>query len=335
LLSELVARLPARVISSPRGKGVFPETHPAYLGVSGHGGHERLSSFLKSNPVDTLLILGTRLHELTSYWDSSFSPCKRIVHVDCRAGALGDGFLDVPTLGIQAEIGEFLQDLLVHVNGTPQSLPAQESGSFVEYRPEGEGPGIHPADLMEMVQLEVVEGRDIPVMAEAGFAWSWAAHCLRFDSPRFRVSTTWGSMGHFSAGVLGAALATQKPAVSLVGDGAMLMQNEVSTAVAYDAPAKWLVLNNRGYGTIHHGLAASGLSPMELDIPRVHFADWATAQGATGLAVATKDDLRLALRDAIASPGPVVIDAHVDSSVRPPFGRRIECLVSNYGTWRT
>jgi acetolactate synthase-1/2/3 large subunit len=135
--------------------------------------------------------------------------------------------------------------------------------------------------------------------------------------------------------VLGAALATQKPVVSLVGDGAMLMQSEVSTAVAYRAPAKWLVLNDRGYGTIRHGLAASGFPPMQLDIPRVVFSDWAMAQGATGFAAATKDDLRLALRDAIATPGPVVIDAHVDSSVRPPFGRRIECLVSNYDSWRT
>ena len=42
----------------------------------------------------------------------------------------------------------------------------------------------------------------------------------------------------------GAALASGKPAVAIVGDGSMLMNNELHTAVKYGVPAIWIVLND-------------------------------------------------------------------------------------------
>ncbi|HMA95259.1 MAG TPA: thiamine pyrophosphate-binding protein, partial [Polyangiaceae bacterium] len=86
-LRELVSRLDARVISSPRSKGTFPEDDPAYLGVTGHGGHERVLRYMQETGVDTMLILGTRLHELTSFRDRRFSPRRTVIHVDCDRSA--------------------------------------------------------------------------------------------------------------------------------------------------------------------------------------------------------------------------------------------------------
>lgn len=334
-LRELVARTGARVISSPRAKGIFPETDPAYLGVSGHGGHDKVQAFLESPGVDTLLILGTRLHELTSFWDARFSPRKTVVHVDRDPAALVNDFLDVPQMAVQADIESFLTDLLEHLPAAPKSARPQQNGPLTEYYPAGSGAGIHPAELMAVVQREIVECCDIPVMAEGGMAWAWGPHCLRFDTPRFRVSTTWGSMGHFSAGVVGAALAAGRPALCLVGDGSILMQSEVSTAVAHKADAKWLVINDGGYGTIRHGLASIKLPPMAIDIPRVRFDLWAEAQGAKGLRASTPAELAQALQQAMAIPGPVVIDAEVDRAVAPPIGRRNVSLGSGEESWRT
>ena len=63
-------------------------------------------------------------------------------------------------------------------------------------------------------------------------------------------------MGQATAGVLGAAIGRGGKAVAVVGDGAMLMNSEVSTAVQYRVPAVWVVLNDAGYGMIAHGMRA-------------------------------------------------------------------------------
>jgi len=86
-------------------------------------------------------------------------------------------------------------------------------------------------------------------------------------------------MGHAAAGVVGAALATGRPAVAVVGDGALLMTNEINSAVKFGAPAVWVVLNDGRYGMCAQGMDALGLSA-DAEIPQVDFVAFARAQGA-------------------------------------------------------
>ena len=86
-------------------------------------------------------------------------------------------------------------------------------------------------------------------------------------------------MGHAAAGVVGAALATGRRAVAVVGDGALLMTNEINSAVKFGARAVWVVLNDGRYGMCAQGMEALGLSA-DAEIPQVDFAAFARAQGA-------------------------------------------------------
>jgi acetolactate synthase-1/2/3 large subunit len=65
-IRRLVERLGARVMCSPRGKGIFPEDHPRFLGVTGVGGHTRVDELLTAERPAYTLVLGTRLGESTS-----------------------------------------------------------------------------------------------------------------------------------------------------------------------------------------------------------------------------------------------------------------------------
>ena len=85
-------------------------------------------------------------------------------------------------------------------------------------------------------------------------------------------------MGHFATGVVGAAIAGGRTAVAIVGDGAMLMSNEVSTAVKTGAPAVWIVLNDSRYNMCEQGMAVLGLQA-DARIPPVDFAMFAQALG--------------------------------------------------------
>ena len=57
------------VMTSPKGKGVFPETDALSLGVLGFGGHERAERYLQSGAIDLLLVVGSSLNEfVTNAW---------------------------------------------------------------------------------------------------------------------------------------------------------------------------------------------------------------------------------------------------------------------------
>jgi acetolactate synthase-1/2/3 large subunit len=176
---------------------------------------------------------------------------------------------------------------------------------------------------MDAIQRVVIDGHDARVMTEAGNSFLLGTHCLRFRSPnRYRVSSGFGSMGHAVAGVIGAALAGDRKAVAVVGDGAMLMQSEISTAVQYGIGAAWVVLNDSRYGMIENGMRAQGFRPVETDMPGADFVTIARGMGADGVRVTSEDELDAALEAAMAADGPFVVDVQIDRrEAMPPMGR--------------
>jgi acetolactate synthase-1/2/3 large subunit len=143
---------------------------------------------------------------------------------------------------------------------------------------------------------------------------------------------SWGfaSMCFGMAGVLGARLAApDTPAVAVVGDGGFLMlPSVVASAVEYGLPAVWLVWNNGGYISIRDQqrgyfgagreiatsfrYAATG-GPYSAD-----YAAMARSMGAQGLRVEAPGDLGSALKTALDSGLPTVIDVPVQADAAQP-----------------
>ncbi len=120
---------------------------------------------------------------------------------------------------------------------------------------------------------------------------------------------------------MGAAHATGRRSVAIVGDGAMLMNNEINTAVALRAPATWIVLNDARYNMCEQGMASLGLRA-DASIPPVDFAMLARAMGATGAVAASEADLETALSAAMAADGPSILDVRIDPvAIAPAMGR--------------
>lgn len=328
LVRALVDAIDARVMCSPRAKGIFPETDPRFLGVTGFGGHPRLCERLARLRPATTLVLGSRLGEFTSFWDERLVGDSTLVHVDVDPHVFGAAYPAATTMGVPVEVGRFTGALL---DALPPRMPAHPRRRHPSTAPrvvgdDAAGP-VRPSALMRALQHVVVEGSDAPVLAEAGNAFVWATHALRFGEPgRFRTSMAFGSMGHFAAGVVGVALARSGPAIGVIGDGSMLMSHEVSTAVATCAPAIWVVLNDARYGLVADGMQGLGHHPHGLDFPRADFAAIARAQGATGIRVETESQLDEALREALAASGPVVVDVIIDPTEKAPFGARNRSL---------
>jgi acetolactate synthase I/II/III large subunit len=318
------ARVP--VMATGRAKGIFPEDDPAYLGVTGVAGHDSVRAHLDRHPPEYTLVLGTRLGDSSTGYDRAYVPRSGFLHVDVDPSVPGAAYPDVPTTAVRCEVGPFCDRLaeLFEADGT--AGPALDCGArpFEEApaTPRSTGP-VHPRDVMDAVQRVFVD-RGVPVMAETGNALAWAVNGLRFNEPgRWRTcSGLVASMGHFATGVVGAALASGRSAVAIAGDGAMLMANEVSTAVHEGAPAIWVVLNDSRYNMCAQGVRALGLPEVDCAMPETDFAALARALGARGLAVRDATELVPALTAARDGHGPVVVDVRIDPGPLAPAGGR-------------
>jgi acetolactate synthase-1/2/3 large subunit len=114
--------------------------------------------------------------------------------------------------------------------------------------------------------------------------------------------------------------------VAIVGDGAMMMMNEINTASAYGIDAVWIVLNDARYGMIAQGMESIGWTPFEVDFPRADFVPLARALGAQALSVRSERECESALRTAMAARGPFVLDVWIDPDELAPAGRRNQSL---------
>jgi acetolactate synthase-1/2/3 large subunit len=324
----LAERTGARVMCTPRGKGVMPERHPLYLGVTGLGGHSAVNDYVSRARPARVLVLGSRLGEMSSFWSPELAPDGGFVHVDLEPEAFGTAYPDVPTLAVQAEIGAFLRDLLVALPAEPVNDVAEKSEPTLPAPLSAlEDAAVRPSYLMQVIQREIVEGSSAIVITEAGNSFSLGSHYLHFPDPnRYRVSTGFGSMGQATAGVLGAAMARSNKAFAIVGDGAMLMLNEINTAANYGIGAVWIVLNDARYGMIEQGMQSVGWQPFETDFPRADFVAIARAMGGDGIRVENESDIAAALQAGLSSLGPFVIDVIIDPTEVAPSVQRNKSL---------
>jgi acetolactate synthase-1/2/3 large subunit len=124
-------------------------------------------------------------------------------------------------------------------------------------------------------------------------------------------------MGAAVGAALGAKLAhPDRIVIAEVGDGAFGATNSaIATAVEYDINAIWVVMNNFGYSSINVYQAKHGLGNLGTSFQRTNgaaynpnFAKLAEAYGALGIRVEAPADLRPALKHAIRSERPAVVE---------------------------
>ena len=142
------------------------------------------------------------------------------------------------------------------------------------------GGPVRPEALMAAIQEIVIDRHDAIVLAESGNSFTWANHYLRFnEAGRYRVSTNVGSMGHAGRRRRGRGAGAWRKAVAIIGDGAMLMNSEVNTAVKFDSAGHVDRAQRRPLQHVRAGDARALGSPADAGIPEVDFAMLARALG--------------------------------------------------------
>jgi acetolactate synthase I/II/III large subunit len=169
------AQLP--VIGSPRAKGIFAEDHPLYVGTSGAGGHATVRDLFVHHRPSTVLVIGTRLGEVTSFLVDANTPSRDWIHVDIDPRAFGAAFPGVPGLAITCDARAFVRALHARADATGWLAARPPSkhisiGRPARIEPRNEG-DVRPSVLMQALQEHVVDKTDAIVMSESGNSFTW------------------------------------------------------------------------------------------------------------------------------------------------------------------
>jgi acetolactate synthase-1/2/3 large subunit len=317
-LVEFAERVQWPVVTTPKGKGVFPEDHPLSLGVFGMGGHTSAYEYLEKG-VDTLLAVGTSLNELsTDGWSGIFSPEKHFIHVDIDERQLGRAY--AYTLGVVASAEQFFAEMTERLPQAPERIYGPVRRHVL---PLGTGAGLPLHRALGEVQAALPA--DAIFTVDSGEHFVFATHFLKLTAPdSYIVMTGLGSMGQSIPAAVGAQLAHPDRVVAAIcGDGCFAMNAfELQTAVNAKLPLVVFVINDGRLGMVEIGASTVyGRTPRyptgPLNVPQL-----AAALGAQAVVAEDFGDIRDAGLMALRKRGPVVVDVRIDSTIRIPKRER-------------
>jgi pyruvate dehydrogenase (quinone) len=167
---------------------------------------------------------------------------------------------------------------------------------------------------------------DAIVTCDSGTVATWFARQIKaHDDQMFSLSGTLASMANGLPYAIAAQVAyPQRQVVAFVGDGGFsMLMGELATAVKYRLPIKIVIVKNNSLGQIRwEQMAFLGNPEYGCDLQPIDFAAFARACGATGFTVEDPAECSAALKQALATPGPVVVEAVVDPNT-PPLPAKI------------
>jgi acetolactate synthase I/II/III large subunit len=327
LVRMLAERLQCPVMTTPKAKGVFSETHPLSLGVFGWGGHPSASEYLTAG-VDVLFVIGSGLGETaTDSWSTKLSASEHFIQLDIEAQRIGRNY--AVTLAMVDTVESAIPKLLRALEHEPSmvgrpracrtfGVRRQQTGAEVPVGPENK---ISPQRALWELQ------RALPATTlyttDIGSHMFFALHHLEVQSPRgFMIMFGLGSMASGIGSSLGVKVGNPDvPVVSVCGDGCFQMGlGDVATAAQEGISMIFAVLNDERYGLVEignnavYGRTPSFATPMDV---------CALAEGVGAAAVVIEkpgDILNLDLLK-LANNRPLVLDIRIDREVRLQSGR--------------
>ncbi|MFW9935337.1 MAG: thiamine pyrophosphate-binding protein [Candidatus Thorarchaeota archaeon] len=327
-LVALAEHLSAGVTMSPAARGAIPEDHPLAIEPGLQCGA------YAQNCADLVLLVGGRLGDL-DFWGKppGWKPPEKqkLIQIDIESEMIGvNREVDLALVG---DAKNTLQFLLSEVKRRSEpKIPSaileqcQTSRnafyqSQLKIASEDTEP-IHPLRLVKEVRdffnrtaISCIDGGNINL---------WTLHLNRIYEPRTHLCAS--DSGHLGAGLpyaIGAKITHPDRQVYLIsGDGSFMFNiQELETAVRHNAPMIAIIANDRRFGMIagvQHLLFENRY--YQVDFTDVRYDKVAQAMGCHGERVTKAKEIRPALKRAVKSKLPAVIDVIIDrdANLNPP-----------------
>jgi len=329
----LAETLRAPVCSTLLGKGVFPETHPLSLGMTGMHGTAYANKAMCA--CDLLLNIGSRFDDRILGDPSKFVKDAVVVHIDIDPAEIRK--MIVPMLECVGDAREITAELNRHVPPLEtlewlETLESWRNRYPLKYRKSG---GLKMQHVID--ELYKMTGGRAVVVTDVGQHQMWAAQFYKTDAPwNFLSSGGAGTMGFGLPGAIGAQLSRpDELVVAVVGDGGFQMTMcELATAALHKVPIKIIVLNNHYLGMVRQWqelFYEDRTSGVDLE-GNPDFVKLAESFGIRAWNLKRGGDVRKILQRALEyNDGPCLINAEVEKTdnVFPmvPAGKPLEEMI--------
>ncbi len=319
-LAAIAELLGSPVATTYNGKSAFREDHPLALGMMGRYGQPVANSVIRE--ADTILVAGSRLAPNDTNSERLIDPGRqKLIQIDIEPRNAGWSYpVEVSLIGDAKAV---LKQLLQMGGEGLQRKDRQAPPAQLEQRKRAEkffdSPALHSDAVPIMPQRlvndlnEALDPETI-VTLDAGSNRVWMAHYFKTRAPgTLFVPGGLAGMGWGAPAAVGAKFVyPDRPVVSVSGDGGFSMSvHVIATAVQYELPVVFVVMNNSALSMIATG-DLGGDSPAAFN--DTDFAAIARGFGAEGLRVRNPAEIADAVREALKRGRPAVIDVITDGA---------------------
>jgi oxalyl-CoA decarboxylase len=314
-IKEFVESTGAPFLPMSMAKGLLPDDHSQSAATA---------RSLALRRADVVLLVGARLNWLLGHGDApQWNPDAKFIQIDIEASEMDSNQpIAAPLVG---DIGSVMQALV------ERSKPGQISTS-ARWREElaakaaqnvakmtdrlASSRMAHPMKFLGALQAirDVLHDNSrVCLVNEGANALDLARNTIGMYRPRRRLdSGTWGVMGIGMGYAIAAAVETGEPVVAIEGDSAFGFSGmELETICRYKLPIVTVILNNGG---VYRGDDISGSTDPAPTSLEAHHEYMIKAFGGTGYRAETPEDVAAALREALATGRPALIDCLIDPS---------------------
>jgi acetolactate synthase-1/2/3 large subunit len=313
-LTRLAEHLNAPTITTGEGKGAIIENHPLALGDPNFGTNPALAQ------ADVILVIGSRFYLRRSQWTPQ--PEQKIVQIDIDPAEVARNY--PVEMGIVADAGSAIVSLLEELPEATKSQWQMAELKEIKMKIMTKLEEVAPLQLslIRVIRDELKDGILIPGVTNMGY---WCNLAYPVLQPRsYLTSSYFATLGYAFPTALGAKIGNpERPVVALCGDGGFLYAApELATAVQEGINVVTLVFVDEALGAclrIQQRSFEDRIIGTRLHNP--DFALLAESFGARGIKLShpekLAEELRDALRSALAENRPTVIEVPVPNMVQP------------------
>ena len=323
-LEALAERAAAPIIKALLGKACVPDDSPYTTGSIGLLGTKPSQEALED--CDTLVMVGTSFPYIEFYpkpkqargVQIELDPMRVGLRFPVEVGIVGDSKLSLQELLPLIEHKKnrsFLEDAQKGMKEWKQLMTEQGT-----YRKLPMKPQVVAHELSKRLRSDAI------VASDSGTIATWAARNIVIRSgQKFSLSGTLATMANGFPYAIAAQIAyPDRECIAFVGDGGFsMLMAELATCAKYKLPVRVVVIRNDTLGQIKwEQIVLQGNPEYEVDLQPLDFAGIARACGVSAFTISDPKTCGDILDEALATPGPVLIEAIVDP-FEPPMPPKI------------
>ncbi len=305
-------------------KGLLPDTHAQSASAA--------RSYVLAE-ADVVMLVGARLNWLLSHGKGkTWGGPKQFIQIDISPTEIDSNVaIQAPLIG---DIGSCVAALLAGMGSGWAKAPSEWTSTVFDRRDKNVAkmaetlaknpPVMNFQSALAAIRDIVKANPETMLVNEGANTLDFTRSIVDMYLPRKRLDVgTWGIMGIGMGYAVAAAVLTGKPVIAVEGDSAFGFSGmEVETICRYNLPICVVVFNNNGVyrGTDVNPSGTADVAPTVF-VKNARYDKMMEAFGGVGVHATNPQELSAALKQALASGKPTLINAVIDETAGTESGR--------------